>query len=121
LRGVLLATSLVLAASGAAGQEAVARMGDGLRRAWRASSWVECLNSGARMQQARHRRTTPGLLALKRWSWNGREFGSGRRRKQTLYGLLEVRLRRPMGGSYSGSPRSNSTKNCELSAAGIAA
>lgn len=92
LRGMLLATSLVLALAGSAATEAVAQVGNVLRQAWRASSLVECLNSVARMQQARHRRMTPGLLALKRLYWNCRAFGSGRRRKQTPYGLLGVRL-----------------------------
>jgi hypothetical protein len=92
LRGVLLATSLVLALAGAEGAEAVARVGDVLRQAWRASSLVECLNSVARMQQSRHRRMTPGLLSLKRLYWNCRAFRTGRRRKQTPYGLLGVQL-----------------------------
>src|SRR5207249_3309402 len=51
LRGVLLATSVVLALSGAAGTIAVAGVRGVLRQAWRASSLVECLNSVARMQQ----------------------------------------------------------------------
>jgi hypothetical protein len=92
LRGVLLATSLVLALAGAEGAEAVARVGNVLRQAWRASSLVECLNSVARMQQSRHRRMTPGLLALKRLYWNCRVFRTGRRRKQTPYGLLGMDL-----------------------------
>jgi hypothetical protein len=92
LRGVLLATSLVLALAGAEGAEAVTRVGNVLRQAWRASSLVECLNSVARMQQSRHRRMTPGLLALKRLYWNCRVFRTGRRRKQTPYGLLGVGL-----------------------------
>ena len=37
-----------------------------LRGVWRASSLVECINSVARMQQARHRKMTQGLLDLKR-------------------------------------------------------
>ncbi len=92
LRGVLLATSLVLALSGDAGTEAVAHVREVLRQAWRASSLVECLNSVARMQQTRHRRRTPGLLSLKRLYWNCRAFRTGRRRQQTPYGLLGVRL-----------------------------
>jgi hypothetical protein len=92
LRGVLLATSLVLTLAGAEATEAVTQVGKVLRQAWRASSLVECLNSVARMQQARHRRMTPGLLALKRLYWNCRAFRSGRRRPQTPYGLLGVRL-----------------------------
>jgi hypothetical protein len=41
-----------------------------LRGVWRASSLVECVNSVARMQQARHRKMTQGLLDLKRLYWN---------------------------------------------------
>ena len=37
-----------------------------LRGVWRASSLVECVNSVVRMQQARHRKMTQGLLDLKR-------------------------------------------------------
>jgi hypothetical protein len=92
LRGVLLATGLVLSLSGPAALEAVTRVRQVLRQAWRASSLVECLNSVARMQQSRHRRMTPGLLALKRLYWNCRTFRTGRRRQQTPYGLLGVQL-----------------------------
>lgn len=92
LRGVLLVLGVVLAQSGAAGMAAVAQVSAVLRQAWRASSLVECLNSVARMQQARHRKMTPGLLALKRLYWNCRTFRTGRRRKATPYGLLGVTL-----------------------------
>jgi hypothetical protein len=92
LRGVLLATGLVLSLSGPAAVAALTQVGVVLRQAWRASSLVECLNSVARMQQSRHRRMTPGLLALKRLYWNCRRFGTGRRRRQTPYDLLGVSL-----------------------------
>jgi hypothetical protein len=92
LRGVLLATSVVLALSAAAGTAAVAQVRVVLRQAWRASSLVEGLNSVARMQQSRHRRMTPGLLSLKRLYWNCRAFRTGRRRTKTPYGLLGVVL-----------------------------
>ncbi len=59
-----------------------------LRGVWRASSLVECVNSVARMQQARHRKMTQGLLDLKRLYWNLRRFRVGRRKDQTPYGLL---------------------------------
>jgi hypothetical protein len=62
------------------------------RGAWRASSLVECVNSVARMQQARHRRMTQGLLDLKRLYWNLRRFRVGRRKDQTPYGLLGLNL-----------------------------
>jgi hypothetical protein len=63
-----------------------------LRRAWRASSLVECVNSVTRMQQARHRRLTQGLLDLKRWYWNGRRFRTGRRKGKAPYELLGLVL-----------------------------
>jgi hypothetical protein len=63
-----------------------------LRRVWRASSLVECVNSVARMQQARHRKMTQGLLDLKRLYWNLRRFRTGRRKNQTPYGLLGLKL-----------------------------
>ena len=63
-----------------------------LRGAWRASSLVECVNSVTRMQQARHRVMTQGLLDLKRLYWNLRRFRTGRRKDQTPYGLLGLKL-----------------------------
>jgi hypothetical protein len=92
LRGLLLATQVVLAMSGAEGTAALAQVEQVLGQAWRASSLVECLNSVARMQQSRHRRMTQGLLDLKRLYWNCRTFRTGRRRKQTPYELLGVSL-----------------------------
>jgi hypothetical protein len=68
------------------------RVGAVFRGAWRASSLVECVNSVARMQQARHRRMTQGLLDLKRLYWNLRRFRVGRRKDQTPYGLLGLDL-----------------------------
>jgi hypothetical protein len=59
---------------------------------WRASSLVECVNSVARMQQARHRRMTQGLLDLKRLYWNLHRFRAGRRKDQTPYDLLGLSL-----------------------------
>ncbi len=63
-----------------------------LRGIWRASSLVECVNSVARMQQARHRKMTQGLLDLKRLYWNLRRFRTGHRKNQTPYGLLGLEL-----------------------------
>ena len=63
-----------------------------LRGVWRASSLVECVNSVARMQQARHRKMTQGLLDLKRLYWNLRRLRTGRREDQTPYGLLGLKL-----------------------------
>lgn len=62
-----------------------------LRGVWRASSLVECVNSVARMQQARHRKMTQGLMDLKRLYWNLREFRTGRRKGKTPYGLLGLK------------------------------
>jgi hypothetical protein len=63
-----------------------------LRGVWRASSLVECVNSVARMQQARHRKMTQGLLDLKRLYWNLRRFRTGCRKDQTPYGLLGLNV-----------------------------
>jgi hypothetical protein len=63
-----------------------------LRSVWRASSLVECVNSVARMQQARHRKMTQGLLDLKRLYWNLRRFRTGPRKDQTPYDLLGLKL-----------------------------
>jgi hypothetical protein len=63
-----------------------------LRGVWRASSLVECVNSVARMQQARHRKMTQGLLDLKRLYWNLRRFRTGHRKNQTPYSLLGLKL-----------------------------
>src|SRR4051794_10207527 len=68
------------------------RVGAVLRGVWRASSLVECVNSVARMQPARHRKMTQGLLDLKRLYWNLRRFGLGCRRGQTPYERLGLRL-----------------------------
>jgi hypothetical protein len=52
---------------------------------------VECVNSVARMQQARHRKMTQGLLDLKRLYGNLRRFRTGRRKDKTPYGLLGLK------------------------------
>jgi hypothetical protein len=90
LRGILLLGAVLLGKAGAAGPQAVAAVQDIFRRAYRASSLVECINSVLRMQQARHRKMTQGLLDLKRLSWNGHTFRTGRRRKTTPYQRLGV-------------------------------
>jgi hypothetical protein len=90
LRGVLLACAVVLSKVGAAGEGVEAAVRDILRRAYRASSLVECINSVLRMQQARHRKLTQGLLDLKRLYWNGHEFRTGRRRGTSPYRRLGV-------------------------------
>jgi hypothetical protein len=72
--------------------ELARRVREVLRGVWRASSLVECLNSVARMQQARHRKMTQGLLDLKRLYWNLHRFRRGYRKKQTPYELLGLSL-----------------------------
>jgi hypothetical protein len=119
LRGVLLATSLVLTLAGDAGTAALTQVRNVLGQAWRASSLVECLNSVVRMQQSRHRRMTPGLLSLKRLYWNCRAFRSGRRGKQTPYALLGVRL--PTTDWWELLRLSPEQLSQQLSASGIAA
>jgi hypothetical protein len=77
---------------GAAGEAAYRRVAGVLGRVVRASSAVECVNSVARMHQARHRKLTQPLLDLKRLYWNGRAFVSGRRRRRCPYELLGLVL-----------------------------
>lgn len=62
------------------------------RRCWRASSLVEGINSVVRMQQARHRKLTAGLIDLKRFYWNCRQFRTGRRRNRSPYEMIGVQL-----------------------------
>jgi len=90
LRGVLLACAVVLAQAGAVGEQAVAGVRSVLRHTWRASSLVECINSVLRMQQARHRKMSQGLLDLKRLYWNLHTFRTGRRRGMSPYERLGV-------------------------------
>jgi len=91
-RGVLLAAGLVLSLAGATGAEALARVRGVLAGVWRASSLVEGINSVLRMQQARHRKMTAGLLNLKRLYWNCHRFRTGKRRRRSPYELLGVAL-----------------------------
>jgi uncharacterized protein len=88
LRGLLMICVVILAKAGAVGQHAVAGVRNIFRNTWRASSLVECLNSTVRMQQARHRKMTQGLLDLKRLYWNTHTFRTGRRRGASPYQRL---------------------------------
>jgi hypothetical protein len=72
------------------GPQAVEAVRQVFRRAYRASSLVECLNSVLRMHQAQHRKMTQGLLNLKRLYWNCHAFRTGRRRNTTPYQRLGV-------------------------------
>jgi hypothetical protein len=87
-RGRLLVDRVVIAKAGEEGEAARAAVRRVLREAHRASSAVEGINSVVRMQQARHRRLSQGLLDLKRLYWNVRAFRTGRRRKTSSYGRL---------------------------------
>lgn len=90
LRGVMLVCAVVLSKAGEAGPQAVTAVREIFRRAYRASSLVECINSVLRMQQAQHRNMTQGLLDLKRLYWNCHTFRTGRRRGTTPYQRLGV-------------------------------
>jgi hypothetical protein len=90
MRGVMMACAVVLAHSGEVGQYAVTAVRSILRSSWQASSLVECVNSVLRMQQARHRKLSEGLLDLKRLYWNCHQFRTGRRRGQSPYQRLGV-------------------------------
>jgi len=91
-RAWALVRTVQLTKAGPAWRDDARRVGAVLRGVWRASSLVECVNSVARMQQARHRKMTQGLLDLKRLYWNLRRFRTGRRKDQTPYGLLGLSL-----------------------------
>ena len=91
-RGVVLLAAVVLSRAGAAGAEALALVRGVLDGIGRASSLVEGINSVLRMQQARHRKLTPGLLDLKRLYWNCQPFRTGKRRRHSPYELLGVPL-----------------------------
>ncbi len=91
-RAWALARTVQLAKSCPDWEEQSDRVRAVLRGVWRASSLVECVNSVARMQQARHRKMTQGLLDLKRLYWNLRRFRIGRRKGRTPYGMLGLRV-----------------------------
>jgi len=91
-RAWALARTVQLAKAQPDWQEQARRVREVLRGVWRASSLVECVNSVARMQQARHRIMTQGLLDLKRLYWNLRRFRLGHRKDQTPYGLLGLKV-----------------------------
>jgi hypothetical protein len=90
LRGAMLLCAVVLAKAGELGGRAVRAVRSILRSSWRASSLVECVNSVVRMQQARRRNVSQGLLDLKRLYWNTHVFRSGCRKGQSPYQRLGV-------------------------------
>jgi hypothetical protein len=73
-------------------QQSYQRISEVLESTVRASSAVECVNSVLRMQQARHRNLSQGMLDLKRLYWNARVFREGKRQEQCPYQLLGVSL-----------------------------
>jgi hypothetical protein len=91
-RGLALISVVQLAKSDPRWQEKLAQFRQVLQETLRASSWVEGVNSVVRMQQARHRRITQGLLDLKRLYWNLRRFRTGRRKGRRPYEILGVVL-----------------------------
>jgi hypothetical protein len=99
LRGVVLAAAGLVAGLGEAGRQGLGQVRAVLRGAWRASSLVEGLNSVLRMQQARQKRLTQGLLDLKRLHWNTHSFRAGKRKGQSPYQRLGLVL--PDGSWWS--------------------
>jgi hypothetical protein len=91
-RGVVLMAEVLVGILGQAGALAQEKVRGVLRHTWRASSLVEGLNSVLRMQQARHRKLSQEMLDLKRLYWNCRTLRTGRRRKQTPYQRLGLKL-----------------------------
>jgi hypothetical protein len=63
-----------------------------LNGVWRTSRLVYCINSVARTQRSRLGKMTQELLDPKRLYWNLRDFGIGRRKGQTPYGLLGLNV-----------------------------
>jgi hypothetical protein len=92
LRAVLLVCAVILSKAGEEGQTLTKAVRSIFRNTWRASSLVEGINSVLRMHQARHRKLTQGLLDLKRLYWNCHTFRTGRRKGQTPYQRLGLKL-----------------------------
>jgi hypothetical protein len=91
-RAVALVCSVILAKAGTEGSAIVTAVRGIFRNTWRASSLVEGINSVLRMHQSRHRKLTQGLLDLKRLYWNCHRFRTGRRKGQSPYQRLGLRL-----------------------------
>jgi len=91
-RGLAIISTVQLEKSDPHWREKLAKFRQALEDTLRASSWVEGINSVMRMQQARHRRMTQGLLDLKRLYWNMRRFRTGRRKGHSPYEILGLQL-----------------------------
>ena len=114
LRGVLLASALVLGLSKEVGEQALAQVRRVLAGLWRCSSLVEGLNGVLRMQQSRQKSLTQGLLDLKRVYWNVHVFVAGRRKGKSPYERLGIKL--PPGGWWQLLKRPPEQLRQELSA-----
>jgi hypothetical protein len=119
VRGILLVTAALVCTGGEGIQQAAAAVQAILRHTWRASSMVEGLNSVLRMQQARHRRLTQPMLALKRLYWNCRPLRTGKRRQSTPYQRLGVVL--PEANWWNLLKKPPEQLRAELSALNLAA
>jgi hypothetical protein len=73
-------------------REGYLKVDEQLRQAVRASSAVEGVNSVVRMHQGRHRHVSQEMLDLKRLYWNCRGFREGKRKGQSPYELLGLKL-----------------------------
>jgi hypothetical protein len=73
-------------------REGYVKVDELLRQAVRASSAVEGVNSVVRMHQGRHRHVSQEMLDLKRLYWNCRVFREGKRKGQSPYELLGLKL-----------------------------
>ena len=119
LRGVLLVGGLALSLAKGDGVQAQAQVQEVLQGVWRSSSLVEGVNSALRMQQARQKRLTAGLLDLKRLHWNMHSFRAGRRKGQSPYQRLGIVL--PPGDWWTLLNMSPERLAAELSALNMAA
>ena len=119
LRGLVLAVGTWLALAGQVGTEAQAAVRRVLADAWRASSLVEGVNSVLRMHQRRQKRLTQELLDLKRLHWNRHAFRAGKRKGQSPYERLGLKL--PPGSWWDWLQKSPEQLAQELSALNPAA
>jgi hypothetical protein len=91
-QAALVVAGVTLALAQGAGAQAQALVRGVVRAAWSSSSLVEGLNSVLRMQQARQKRLSQGLLDLKRLYWNTHVFVAGKRKRQAPYARLGLVL-----------------------------
>ena len=93
---MLLVASVTLRLANAEGETARQLVKAVLEGAWRASSLVEGINSVVRMHQRRQKRLSQGLLDLQRLQWNVHAFKAGKRKGQSPYERLGIKV--PKGG-----------------------